>query len=123
MIVKGIALSSTCEHQLPVHGVAHVGYIPNARGQITALSKLARVVDLDAKRPQVQELLTAQVADALMERRQPRGVMVEVEAEHLCKSVRGVRRPGARTVTSAVRGALKDSALARSGAMSLILAR
>ena len=122
VIVKDIALYSVCEHHLvPFHGVAHVGYIPNASGQITGLSKLARVVDLYAKRPQVQERLTAQVADALVERLHPRGVIVVVEAEHLCMSMRGVRKPGARTVTSAVRGAFKDSAVTRSEAMSLIL--
>ena len=124
VIVKDISLYSTCEHHLlPFHGVAHVGYLPNDQGQITGLSKLARLVDLYAKRPQVQERLTAQVADALVDRLHPRGVIVVVEAEHLCMSMRGVHRPGARTVTSAVRGALKDSAVTRSEAMSLILGR
>ncbi len=124
IIVRGIELYSLCEHHLlPFHGLAHVGYIPGHHGRITGLSKLARVVDLYARRPQVQERLTAQVADALVERLDPRGVIVVVEAEHLCMSMRGVRKPSARTVTSAVRGALKDSAVTRSEAMSLILGR
>lgn len=124
VLVKDIALYSMCEHHLvPFHGVAHVGYIPNTQGQITGLSKLARVVDLYARRPQVQERLTAQVADALVARLEPRGVIVVVEAEHLCMSMRGVRKPGARTVTSAVRGAFKDSPVTRAEAMSLILGR
>lgn len=124
VLVKDIALYSTCEHHLiPWHGQAHVGYVPNIRGEITGLSKLARVVDLYARRPQVQERLTSQVADALMARLSPRGVIVVVEAEHLCMSMRGVRKPGARTVTSAVRGAFKASAATRAEAMSLILGR
>jgi GTP cyclohydrolase I len=124
VIVKDIAVTSFCEHHLiPWTGTAAVGYIPNVQGQITGLSKLARLVDLYARRPSVQERLTAQVADALVDRLQPRGVIVVVEAEHLCMTVRGVRKPGARTVTSAVRGALKDSAVTRGEAMSLILGR
>ncbi len=124
VIVKDIAVTSFCEHHLvPWYGSAAVGYIPNAQGQITGLSKLARLVDLYAKRPSVQERLTAQVADAVVERLKPRGVIVVVEAEHLCMAVRGVKKPGATTVTSAVRGALKDSAVTRSEAMSLILGR
>ena len=124
VIVKDIAVTSFCEHHLvPWTGTAAVGYIPNTGGQITGLSKLARLVDLYARRPSVQERLTAQVADALVSRLQPRGVIVVVEAEHLCMTVRGVRKPGARTVTSAVRGALKDSAVTRAEAMSLILGR
>ena len=121
VIVKDIAVQSFCEHHLlPWIGTAAVGYLPGTTGKITGLSKLARLVDLYAKRPSLQERLTAQVADALVERLDPRGVIVVVEAEHLCMSMRGVRKPGARTVTSAVRGALKDSAVTRAEAMSLI---
>jgi len=122
VIVRDIPLYSMCEHHLvPWHGVAHVGYIPNEAGQITGLSKMARLVDVYAKRPQVQERLTSQVADALAEGLSPRGVIVVVEAEHLCMSMRGVRKPGSRTVTSAVRGLLKTSQAARAEAMGLIL--
>jgi GTP cyclohydrolase I len=102
--------------------VAHIGYIPNGTGRITGLSKLARLVDVFAKRPQVQERLTSQVADALMRILDPRGAIVVLEAEHLCMSMRGVRKPGARTVTSAVRGSLRDSAT-RAEAMALIIGR
>ncbi len=124
VIVKDIAVQSFCEHHLlPWAGTASVGYLPGASGQITGLSKLARLVDLYAKRPSLQERLTAQVADALVERLDPRGVIVVVEAEHLCMTMRGVQKPGARTVTSAVRGALKDSAVTRAEAMSLLHAR
>jgi GTP cyclohydrolase I len=124
VLVKDIAVYSVCEHHLlPFHGVAHVGYIPNESGHITGLSKLARLVDLYARRPQVQERLTCQVADALHDRIKPRGVIVVVEAEHLCMSMRGVRKPGSRTVTSAVRGAFRDSPSTRAEAMSLILGR
>ncbi|MGI8681091.1 MAG: GTP cyclohydrolase I FolE [Mycobacteriales bacterium] len=124
VIVKDIAVFSSCEHHLvPFHGVAHVGYIPNEKGQITGLSKLARLVDVFARRPQVQERLTSQIADALLDGLKPRGVIVVIEAEHLCMSMRGVRRPGATTVTSAVRGAFRDSASTRAEAMSLILGR
>jgi GTP cyclohydrolase IA len=124
VLVKDIAVYSVCEHHLlPFHGVAHVGYIPNESGHITGLSKLARLVDIYARRPQVQERLTTQVADALDERLSPRGVIVVVEAEHLCMSMRGVRKPGSRTVTSAVRGAFKNSPSTRAEAMSLILGR
>lgn len=123
ILVKDIAVYSTCEHHLvPFHGVAHVGYIPAADGRITGLSKLARLVDLYARRPQVQERLTSQVADALVEVLRPRGVLVVVECEHLCMSMRGVRKPGSRTVTSAVRGQMRDVAT-RAEAMSLILGR
>ena len=123
VIVKDIEVFSNCEHHLvPFHGVAHVAYIPATNGRITGLSKLARLVDLFARRPQVQERLTTQVADALMEILEPRGVMVVVECEHLCMSMRGVRKPGARTVTSAVRGQMLDAAT-RAEAMSLILGR
>jgi GTP cyclohydrolase I len=121
VIVKDIEVYSTCEHHLvPFHGVAHVGYIPSPDGRITGLSKLARLVDLYARRPQVQERLTMQIADAMVEILAPRGVIVVVECEHLCMSMRGVRKPGSRTVTSAVRGQLRDAAT-RSEAMSLIL--
>jgi GTP cyclohydrolase I len=123
VLVTGIELYSTCEHHLvPFHGVAHIGYIPNENGRITGLSKLARLVDVFAKRPQVQERLTTQIADSLVRILQPRGAIVVLEAEHLCMSMRGVRKPGAKTVTSAVRGSLRDSAT-RAEAMSLILGR
>ncbi|CAN5311265.1 GTP cyclohydrolase I FolE [soil metagenome] len=124
VIVRDIELYSTCEHHLtPFHGAAHVGYIPNTDGKITGLSKLARLVDLYARRPQVQERLTSQIADALMRRLEPRGVIVVIQAEHLCMSMRGVRKPGSRTVTSAVRGMLKTNQTTRAEAMSLILGR
>jgi len=124
VLVKDIELASVCEHHLvPFHGVAHVGYTPNAKGQITGLSKLARLVDVYARRPQVQERLTSQVADALMETLEPRGVIVVIEAEHLCMTMRGVRKPGAKTITSAVRGDFRTCAETRAEAMSLILGR
>ena len=124
VLVKDIPLYSTCEHHLvPWHGSAAVGYIPGADGRITGLSKLARVVDLYARRLQVQERLTSQVADAVMARLQPRGVIVVVQAEHLCMAMRGVRKPGATTVTSAVRGTLKADPRSRAEALSLILGR
>ena len=120
VLVKDIEVYSTCEHHLvPFHGVAHVGYIPSRDGRITGLSKLARLIDVYAKRPQVQERLTAQVADALVRVLEPRGVIVVIECEHLCMSMRGVRKPGARTVTSAVRGLLREAAT-RAEVMSLI---
>ena len=110
VMVRDIPLYSICEHHLaPFHGHAHVAYIPNDDGRITGLSKLARLVDGFAKRPQVQERLTTQIADALVERLQPRGAFVMIEAEHLCMSMRGVRKPGSLTVTSAVRGLFKDN--------------
>jgi GTP cyclohydrolase IA len=122
VLVKEIPMYSTCEHHLvSFHGVAHVGYIPGEDGRITGLSKIARVVDLYAKRPQVQERLTGQIADALMRRLRPRGVIVVVEAEHLCMAMRGVRKPGAVTTTSAVRGQFKTNAASRSEALDLIL--
>ncbi|WP_017622676.1 GTP cyclohydrolase I FolE [Nocardiopsis chromatogenes] len=122
VLVKDIELYSTCEHHLvPFYGTAHVGYIPNAKGQITGLSKLARLVDVYARRPQVQERLTTQVADAVMEHLDPRGVIVVIEAEHLCMTMRGVRKPGAKTVTSAVRGDFRNRDRTRAEAMSLIL--
>jgi len=124
VLVKDIELASVCEHHLvPFHGVAHVGYTPNAKGQITGLSKLARLVDVYARRPQVQERLTSQVADALMETLEPRGVIVVIEAEHLYMTMRGVRKPGAKTITSAVRGDFRTCAETRAEAMSLILGR
>lgn len=123
ILVRDIEVYSTCEHHLvPFHGVAHVGYIPGESGRITGLSKLARLVDVFARRPQVQERLTSQVADALVEHLAPRGAIVVVECEHLCMSMRGVRKPGSRTVTSAVRGQMRDAAT-RSEAMSLIVGR
>jgi GTP cyclohydrolase I len=122
ILVRDIALYSTCEHHLvPFFGFAHVGYIPNEKGQITGLSKLARLVDIYARRPQVQERMTSQIADALMNVLEPRGVLVVIEAEHLCMSMRGVRKPGAKTVTSAVRGSIRDSDRTRAEAMSLLL--
>src|SRR6202789_3128722 len=106
VLVRDIELYATCEHHLvPFIGVAHIGYIPNEKGQITGLSKLARLVDVYARRPQVQERMTCQVADALVDNLDPRGVIVVIEAEHLCMPMRGARRRGARTVTPAVRGA------------------
>jgi len=122
VIVKEIPMYSTCEHHLvSFHGVAHVGYIPGRDGRITGLSKIARLVDLCAKRPQVQERLTSQIADALVNRLEPSGVIVVVEAEHLCMAMRGVRKPGAVTTTSAVRGQFKTDAAARAEALDLIL--
>ena len=122
VLVKSIPMYSTCEHHLVAfHGVAHVGYIPGVDGRVTGLSKLARVVDLYAKRPQVQERLTAQVADAVMRKLDPRGVIVVIEAEHLCMAMRGVRKPGATTTTSAVRGQFKTDSTLRAEALDLIL--
>src|SRR5258707_14277362 len=109
VLVRDIELYSICEHHLtPFFGFAHVGYIPNEKGQITGLSKLARLVDLYARRPQVQERMTCQIADAPMRILEPRGVIVVLEAEHLCMTMRGVRKPGAKTVTAAVRGILRS---------------
>ncbi len=117
-------LTHNCEHHLvPFHGVAHVGYIPDEHGRVTGLSKLARLVDLYSKRPQVQERLTSQIADALDRKLKPRGVIVVIEAEHLCMAMRGIRKPGARTTTSAVRGLLKTSASSRAEALDLIKGR
>jgi len=124
VLVKDIPLYSTCEHHLvPWHGTAAVGYLPGLDGRITGLSKLARVVELYARRPQVQERLTSQVADAVMARLQPRGVIVVVQAEHLCMAMRGVRKPGTTTMTSAVRGTMKADPRTRAEALSLILGR
>ncbi|MFE3292275.1 GTP cyclohydrolase I FolE [Rhodococcus sp. NPDC059234] len=122
VLVRDIPMYSTCEHHLvSFHGVAHVGYIPGSTGRVTGLSKLARLVDLYAKRPQVQERLTSQIADALVRKLDPRGVIVVVEAEHLCMAMRGIRKPGASTTTSAVRGLLQSSAASRAEALDLIL--
>ncbi|MGB3770135.1 MAG: GTP cyclohydrolase I FolE [Rhodococcus sp. (in: high G+C Gram-positive bacteria)] len=122
VLVRDIPMYSTCEHHLVAfHGVAHVGYIPGPSGRVTGLSKLARVVDLYAKRPQVQERLTTQVADAMMRKLEPRGVIVVMEAEHLCMAMRGIRKPGASTTTSAVRGVFQSSAVSRSEALDLML--
>ncbi len=122
VLVRDIPLYSTCEHHLvSFHGVAHVGYIPGTHGRVTGLSKLARLVDLYAKRPQVQERLTSQIADAVMRKLDPRGAIVVVEAEHLCMAMRGIRKPGASTTTSAVRGLLQTNAASRAEALDLIL--
>lgn len=122
VLVKDIEVWSCCEHHLvPFFGVAHVGYIPSEDGRITGLSKLARLVDVYAKRPQVQERLTTQVADALTRLLKPRGVIVVLECEHLCMTMRGVRKPGSKTVTSAVRGGMRDP-VTRAEALSLITA-
>ncbi|WP_214107437.1 GTP cyclohydrolase I FolE [Acrocarpospora catenulata] len=124
VLVRDIEVYSTCEHHLvPFHGVAHVGYIPNEKGQVTGLSKLARLVDVYARRPQVQERMTSQIADAMVEVLEPRGVIVVVEAEHMCMAMRGVRKPGAKTITSAVRGLFREDDKTRAEAMSLIIAR
>jgi GTP cyclohydrolase I len=124
VLVREIEMFSTCEHHLaPFFGQAHVGYIPNEKGQITGLSKLARLVDVYARRPQVQERMTSQIADSMMDVLEPRGVIVVVEAEHLCMAMRGVRKPGAKTVTSAVRGCFRSSDGTRAEAMSLLMAR
>ncbi|MCE7083179.1 GTP cyclohydrolase I FolE [Streptomyces sp. ST2-7A] len=123
VLVKDIEVFSSCEHHLvPFTGVAHIGYIPSSSGKITGLSKLARLVDVFARRPQVQERLTTQVADSLMRILEPRGVIVVIECEHMCMTMRGVRKPGAKTTTSAVRGQLRDSTT-RAEAMALILSR
>jgi len=122
VLVRDIPFSSMCEHHLvPFVGRAHVGYVPNVSGQVTGLSKLARLVDMSAKRPGLQERITSTVADALMEALDPRGVIVVIEAEHFCMTMRGVRKPGAMTVTSAVRGTMRDDPATRAEAMGLIL--
>ena len=121
VIVRDIPVYSVCEHHLlPFHGEAHIGYIPAPNGRVTGLSKLARLVDVFARRPQVQERITTQVADSLVDHLGAQGVIVVIEAEHLCMSMRGVRKPGARTITSAVRGQLRNPAT-RAEAMSLLL--
>jgi GTP cyclohydrolase I len=122
VLVRDIRVMSLCEHHLlPFHGVAHIGYIPGHDGRITGLSKLARLVEVFARRPQVQERLTSQIADLLQDRLDARGVIVVLECEHLCMAMRGIQKAGARTVTSAVRGILRDDAKSRSEAMGLIL--
>lgn len=121
VLQREIPMYSVCEHHLlPFHGYAHIGYIPNEQGRVTGLSKLARLVDLYARRPQVQERITSQIADALVRRLDPQGVIVVVEAEHLCMGMRGVRKPGSTTTTSAVRGVFRSSASSRSEALALI---
>jgi GTP cyclohydrolase I len=123
ILVRDIEIFSQCEHHLvPFHGKAHIGYIPGESGRITGLSKLARLVDVYAKRPQVQERLTSQIADALVRILEPLGVIVIIDCEHLCMSMRGVQKSSARTVTSAVRGQLRDPAT-RAEAMNLVLGR
>jgi GTP cyclohydrolase I len=122
VLVRDIPMYSTCEHHLvPFHGMAHVGYIPGADGRVTGLSKLARLVDVYALRPQVQERMTRQIADSLYDGLKPQGVIVVIEAEHLCMAMRGIRKPGSRTMTSAVRGIFRDNPATRSEAMSLVL--
>ncbi len=124
VLVRDIPFYSMCEHHLaPFFGMAHVAYIPAVDGRICGLSKLARLVDTYAKRPQVQERLTSQIADTLIEQLHPQGVIVVLEAEHMCMSMRGVKKPGSRTTTSAVRGLFKRSQATRSEALSLIFAR
>jgi GTP cyclohydrolase I len=121
IMVRDIAFYSVCEHHLiPFIGKAHVAYIPNDNGCITGLSKLARLVDVISRRPQVQERLTTQIADAIESRLDPRGVLVVIEAEHLCMSMRGIRKPGSQTVTSAVRGLFRSNEATRAEAMGLI---
>src|SRR3954454_10745338 len=122
VLVKDIPMYSTCEHHLvPFHGVAHVGYIPGDDGRVTGLSKLARLVEVYARRPQVQERMTSQIADALSDLLKPRGVLVVIEAEHLCMAMRGIRKPGWPTVPSAVRGILRETPAPRGQAVSLVL--
>jgi len=123
VLVKDIPFYSTCEHHLvPFHGTAHIGYIPSHEGKVTGLSKLARLVEIYARRPQVQERLTTQIVEAMVKYLEPKGAIVVVECEHMCMSMRGVRKPGAKTVTSAVRGQLREPAT-RAEAMSLIIGR
>ncbi|MEU8816019.1 GTP cyclohydrolase I FolE [Actinoplanes sp. NPDC048796] len=124
VLVRDIEVMSMCEHHLlPFKGVAHIGYVPGTHGRITGLSKLARLVEVYARRPQVQERLTSQIADLLMEKLESRGAIVVLECEHLCMEMRGIRKVGARTVTSAVRGAFQTDAKIRAEAMALINAR
>lgn len=121
VLVRDIPFYSICEHHLvPFFGFAHIAYIPAESGRICGLSKLARLVDAYAKRPQVQERLTSQIADTLIEQLQPQGALVVLEAEHLCMSMRGVKKPGSKTTTSAVRGAFRNSQATRDEALSLI---
>lgn len=121
VLVRDIPIYSTCEHHLvPFFGTAHIGYIPGPDGKVTGLSKLARLADLYAKRPQVQERLTAQIADALVDKLGAQAVIVVIECEHLCMAMRGIRKPGAVTTTSAVRGGFQHNAASRSEVLSLI---
>ena len=121
VLVRDIPVYSTCEHHLvPFYGKAHIGYIPGKSGKVTGLSKLARLVDLYAKRPQVQERLTKQVADAMVKRLQPQAIIVVIECEHLCMAMRGIRKPGATTTTSAVRGGFQTNPASRAEVLSLI---
>ena len=121
VLVRDIPIYSTCEHHLvPFYGVAHIGYIPGADGKVTGLSKLARLADMYAKRPQVQERLTAQIADAIVEKLDASAVIVVIECEHLCMAMRGIRKPGATTTTSAVRGGFQNNAASRAEVLSLI---
>jgi GTP cyclohydrolase I len=119
-LVGGVQVKNCEHHMVPFTGKAHVGYIPSKTGQVTGLSKLARVVDVVSKRLQMQERLTSQIADAMESALDPRGVIVVVEAEHMCMSMRGVRKPGHSTVTSAVRGVFRDSVATRAEAMAFI---
>jgi GTP cyclohydrolase IA len=124
VLVKDIPMYSTCEHHLvPFHGVAHIGYIPADDGRVTGLSKLARLVEVYALRPQVQERMTSQIADALNDVLKPLGVLVVIEAEHLCMAMRGIRKPGTSTVTSAVRGIFRTDPVARGEVMALVVSR
>ncbi|GLY25458.1 GTP cyclohydrolase 1 [Micromonospora sp. NBRC 101691] len=124
VLVRDIDVMSLCEHHLlPFRGSAHIGYIPGPDGRITGLSKLARLVEVFARRPQVQERLTSQIADLLMERLNPRGVIVVLECEHMCMAMRGIQKSGAKTITSAVRGTLQRDAKSRAEAMALIIPR
>ena len=121
VLVRDIPIYSTCEHHLvPFYGEAHIGYIPGPEGKVTGLSKLARVADMYAKRPQVQERLTAQIADAIVEKLNASAVIVVIECEHLCMAMRGIRKPGATTTTSAVRGGFQNNAASRAEVLSLI---
>ncbi len=123
VLVRDVEMTSFCEHHLlPFVGVAHIGYIPGPGGKVTGLSKLARLVDIYSRRPQVQERLTSQIANALVEHIHASGVIVVVDAEHMCMTMRGIRKRGSRTITSAVRGQLRNAAT-RAEAMSLILSR
>ena len=121
VLVRDIPIYSTCEHHLvPFYGEAHIGYIPGPEGKVTGLSKLARVADMYAKRPQVQERLTAQIADAIVDKLNASAVIVVIECEHLCMAMRGIRKPGATTTTSAVRGGFQNNAASRAEVLSLI---
>lgn len=122
VVVRDIDVLSLCEHHLlPFVGSAHIGYIPGEHGRITGLSKLARLVEVFARRPQVQERLTSQIADMLMDRLEPRGVIAVLECEHMCIAMRGIQKTGSRTITSAVRGLFQGDAKSRAEAMSLII--